>query len=356
MAGAAGVPWIERALKSGVDTVHPNVNEALRAELLRLLATRGDARALEALRDTRSNDPVVRACRLSVLSLETDRQALVEALQHENARVRRTALQRLRHADIDPVFALELQQIARLDPDTEVRALAIEVLSNTQHVALEWLQARLFDRELSVRAVAMRELARLDCSRARAALADRLSAAPSRDGLAALRALARCDANTLSTTLDVLRRTLSVPDTALRAEAASAADSLAWLRVPTWLSNALEHDPVAAVRFAIARALQRTQPAMAQRALRGLARGDNAMVSVQAAAVLAESGDATARSIVSAARTHREANVRRAAFRALGAITQAATLKDATLLAAGLEDADVGVRLAAAGALLRAAL
>jgi len=344
-AGAAGLPWVRRALEG-----QPTPPVAVQAELQAMLVARGDADAVGWLLTNDATDATSVACRLGVMDPETEHATLMAGLHHAGAHVREVALRRLR-ATLTPPEALELGELARLDPDANVRATAIEALTARQLVDAQWLGQRLDDRDLSVRTLVMRALAELDCAAAREALSDRLLGAPSSDGLAAARAMARCGPEALDVAATAVRRTLASTNAALRAEAATTADRFAWLRVPEWFAQAMTSDPVPAVRLALTLSVALTQPELAQQQLRALAQNDNRMVALQAAVALAEAGDEPALQMVVRARTQQDVVVRRVAFRALGRL-----VRGGAWLASGLDDADANVRLTAASGLLRATL
>lgn len=342
-AGAAGVPWVRRALEG--QRAAP-----VQAELQAMLAARGDTDAVSWLLASDASDATSVACRLGLVDAEAEHAALMTGLHHAGARVREVALRRLRNR-LTPPEALELRELSRLDPEANVRAAAIEALTGRRLVDPQWLRQRLDDRDLSVRALVMRELAALDCAVAREGLSDRLLGAPSSDGLAAARALARCGPEALDVAVTAVRRTLASTNAALRAEAATTADRFAWLRVPEWFAQAMTNDPVPAVRLALTLSVALTQPELAQQQLRALTQSDNRMVALQAAVALAEAGDEQALQTVAQARTQQDVAVRRVAFRALGRL-----VRGGAWLASGLEDEDANVRLTAASGLLRATL
>ncbi len=345
MAGAAGVPWTRLALRGATA-----VRRETRLALWLALARRGDETAISALRQTTDNDGATVAARLSVIDEAAFRRALAEALRHSSAPARHAALTRLRTSPVDSALRLELEALARHDPEAEVRATAIDVLTQPPPVSIAFVEAMLTDRDALVRSVAMRALARLDCTRAYALLAERLSAPPTRDGLAAIRALVPCGAPVLAASLDALRRSLLVSDNALRAEAAMTANAFRWLRVPDWLAHVMAHDPAPAVVLGLSLALQATQPEIARATFHKLATAQHPVVSVQAAASLADMDDAAGLALLRTARAHADPVTRRAAYRALG------RHGDLRERAPGLDDRDATVRLAAAGSILRAAL
>lgn len=353
MAATAALPWIARARQTHHEHATSVISEALNAELLSLLAARGDTDAVTELQRSASRDPIVTACRIAVLDPNDHRTEIRVALQHSSERVRAAALRRLQHAAWDPALMVEVAERARLDPIPKVRADALETLASQGRSAIELLEARLLDPDPLPRAVAMRELSRLDCTRAHASLAHWLSDAPSRDGLAAVRALSRCGNATIAQTVDQLRRALAASEVLLRSEAATTADTLAWLTIPEWIAGPLAHDPVASVRLALALAVQPTHPRAARTVLMQLAQGVTSMVSVQAAATLAAQGDPSATKFLLAARTQRDPKLRRVAFVALGRVALGRGHAQASALEVGLHDEDVSVRLATAGTLLR---
>lgn len=342
-AGAAGLPWVRHALEG-------QPTPPVLAELQAMLAARGDADAVTWLLTNDATDVTTVACRLGVVDAEADHAALMAGLHHAGARVRDVALRRLR-SNLTPQEALELRELSRLDPDANVRATAIEGLAARGLVDALWLRQRLDDPDLSVRTLVMRALAELDCAVARETLSDRLLGAPSSDGLAAARAMARCGPEALDVAVTAVRRTLASSNAALRAEAATTADRFAWLRVPDWFAQAMTSDPVPAVRLALTMSVALTQPELAQQQLRALMRSDNRMVSLQAAVALVEAGDEQALQTVVQARTQQDVAVRRAAFRALGRL-----VRGGAWLASGLDDEDANIRLTAASGLLRATL
>jgi hypothetical protein len=352
-AGSAALPWIARARETHGQS-STALTEAIQAELAGLLAARGDADAVRELRRSTSNDSSALACRIAVLSPNEDQAELRAALQHSSERVRAAALRRLRRTALDPTLILNVTERARLDPVANVRAEALETLATMATVptqrahTIELLEASLTDVDPLPRAVAMRELATIDCTHAHTTLARWLSGAASRDGLAAVRALSQCGDALIARTIDQLRRALAASDVTLRSEAAATADAVAWVTVPDWIATALAHDPVPAVRLALALALRPTHPAAAHATLVDLIESPTSMVSVQAATILAAGGDPQAIEILRTARTQRDAKLRRVAFVALGHVPGRESD-----LEIGLRDLDVTVRLAVAGTLLR---
>lgn len=356
MAGAASTEWITVALARDRTTeAGQHLGDATRAALLEQLADRGNDDAITELQDTTSTDPIVIAWRTRQLDTDTQRSQLLAALEHAASRVRLAATRVLANATQDATTTLALTQRARLDPDASVRAAALEALAKQHDAAFEVIAAQLEDRDALVRSVAMRELAKIDCARAETTLAPLLSGAASEGGLAAVRALSGCDAATIERHIEHLRRALASTNVTLRLDAAATANAVAWLQVPEWIATPLAHDPVAAVRLALAIALQTTQRDAALSTFRELARNDVSMVSLQAATSVAtaeHASEADAEAAVAtlrAGRVQRDALLRRVAFRALGRLS--GRLAD---LEAGLYDEDTSVRLAAAGALLRA--
>jgi len=347
-AGTAGLPWIERALRADEESPTSPNGEAIHAELLLVLASLGDVDAARTLRGSTSSDPVALACRIAVLEPSDHLGELRMALQHTSERVRVAALRRLRDIALTPDLLLAVTERSRIDPTPSIRAEALTTLAAQGSSVIETLEAQLLDRDLLPRSVAMRELARIDCPRALDKLAGWLSAAPSRDGMAAVRALAKCGDSVIARTIDQLRRALASSDVGLRSEAAATADAMAWRELPDWIATPLAHDPVPSVRLALALAVRPTHPEAARATLTQLARGPISMVSVQAAAFLAAHGEPSATTVLRAALTQRDAKLRRVAFTALGAAPG-----HASELATGLRDPDFNVRLATAGALLR---
>lgn len=348
MAGSAALPWITQALSPDADQRTSVLAPSIHAELLSVLAARGDFDAITQLRDSVSDDPVAYACRLAVITPTDHLDDLRAALLHSSDRVRTAALRRLRDGTLTAELRLAVTERARLDPAPSVRAAALETLAAEGAVSIDTLEARLADADPGPRAAAMRELARLDCAHAHARLARWLSDVPSHDGLAAVNALAGCGDAIIGQTTDHIRRALASSDIALRSQAATTADRLAWRTLPDWIATALSRDPVRSVRLALALAVRPTQPGPARVTLRELAAAPLSVVAVQAATVLASDGDAHATKVLRGAAVHPDAKLRRLALVALSRIP-----RHVVTVADGLDDAAIEVRLAAAGAVLR---
>jgi HEAT repeat protein len=349
LAGTAGTPVLERlAVSEGVTPV--------RLAALEALARRGriDARlALRALAD--DDDPQVVAASILGMDPALDQELLLTLARSPHVRVRRNALDALAARAEDEAVAALLAEAARSDADPTVRATAVRALGRAGTDAVAMLRERLSDADPGVRLAAVAALAASDAMRG--ALAPMIEVATSVTGIEAARLLLAHGVPTgelASAARAFLGRALSASDPTLRAQAGVAVASLPLDREPPLdaLRAALRSERDPEVRLSLARALFRHDEEAARGVLAELLGAEGAMPRVQAAALLASSGDARAREVlVEVLASDAPSIVRRTAARALA---RDALAPDAARNA--LVDDDALVRIYAAGGILAAAV
>jgi hypothetical protein len=320
---------------------------ALRARALLALAGRGDAAAKVALRsklDTDDSD--VRAAAIASLDPESDAELLAALTEHPASSVRLAAVKVLLRAAPRAETRLRLERVTGHDPDLRVRAAGLLALARQGVSAFDAVLGRLDDSERSVRMAAIDVLVDLDFVRAERELERSLGAAPSAEGIEAARALLGADrAHPPATARVQLERALGDRDGALRAQAAVALMSLRDASLRPLAEERAKLERVRGVRLCLAVALSAEQAAGREQ-LSALM-GAQDVVSGQAALELARHGDALALARLQSLLHARDAVVRRLAARALGH-----DLHRGHDARSALVDADPGVRIAAAAAIL----
>lgn len=323
----------------------------VRAEALDVLASRGDedARALlYGLLD--SDDAEVVALAIGAMEVQEDAERLVSFLAHEDAGVRRAAALRL-GASQDALALNALLDLARVDSDASVRGAAVQALGGFGADAMGALDDRMSDPESSVRMAAVRSIVRADRENAGDHLRPLLETPPNNVGIEAARVIASVEASGVPLARAYLVRVLREGDATLRAQAAVALVAIP--RQPntdTILLALMRSETDAMVRFGIARALQGEFPTEAKAALRALMQGEG-MPGLQSAVILAEEHEEAALRVLEAtAADGAHSLLRRVAVRALAREAQRPDL-----VRPYLRDADVLVRIHAAGGMLAAA-
>jgi HEAT repeat protein len=329
-----------------------------RAQALALLARFGDPIAREILRGKLEDaDSSVRAAAVEALDPESESDAaLLRALcDAPGSATRLAAVQKLARATLGAATLQLLARVARLDPALRVRMAALFGLGRQGPDAADAIEALLEDAEPAVRLGAIGELARVDRARASLRLAQYLGGSPTAEGVEAARVLLSAreapvppsagQAPTSAAARSQLERALADPDNAVRAAAAVALMSLRDPQLAALAQARVEHEAVRSVRLCLALALG-PERADGRSVLKKLTAARD-LVAAQAAAELARHGDHDALVIVLTLRESRDAIVRRVAVHAL-----ALDLGRANDVRAALLDADPGVRIAAAGAIL----
>jgi ParB family chromosome partitioning protein len=320
-----------------------------RAQALALLARLGDRAAREQLRGKLDDaDASVRAAAVEALDPEADAAALRALCDAPASATRLAAVQKLARATPSAETMQLLVRVARLDPALRVRVAALLGLGRQGPAAADAIEGLLEDTEPAVRLAAMSELAQVDRARASSRLAPYLSGNPTPEGVEAARVLlSDVTEPTAAAARSQLERALTHRDNAVRAAAAVALMSLRGPQLAALAQARVEHEAVRSVRLCLALALG-AERADGRASLTALTRARD-LVSAQAAAELARRGDAAALGILLGLRQSRDAVVRRVAVRAL-----AQELGRANEVRAALLDADPGVRIAAASAILAA--
>jgi hypothetical protein len=160
--------------------------------------------------------------------------------------------------------------------------------------------------------------------------------------------------------IDVFSRALVSGDPALRGRAATTCRGLRELACEPWvLRDRVRREPNPEVKLLIALAIGPADP-LAREALASLAHEQRTLISIEAAAELAASGDASYQRTLAKALDHPDARVRVSALRAVARLSSGGALEgqsDPTLgarVAGQLADRDERVRTAAAVAMLAA--
>jgi HEAT repeat protein len=324
---------------------------AIRARALGLLARFGDRIARAELRDDLATaDPDLKVAAVEALDPEADAPLLRLLCETPSLALRLSAVQKLARAPANADNALLFARVARLDPALPVRIAALYALGRQGPAVADAIETRLDDAERGLRLAAVSALVQADYPRAALRLERYLADNPTPEGIEAARALLSANAaHAPAAARTQLEHALAHHDNALRAAAAVVLMSL---RDPSFAALAVEHaqsEAVRSVRLCLALSLGASQPA-GRSALTQLANAQD-VVSAQAAAELARSGDRAALQKLMELRTSRAPAVRRAVARAL-----ASELGHAHDARAALLDADPSVRIAAAGAILGAAV
>ena len=324
-----------------------------RARALQILARRGDGNAralLFGLAD--SDDPEVVALALSMADPDDDGARLLEALEHPSASMRREAALRLGEGHLGREPLLRLSELARVDPEAQVRSAAVRALGGAGDAGWDPIRERLSDPECSVRMASIRSLVRIDRERAREPIGALLSAPPSPAALEAARVLAMAgDDGDAVVARAYLHAAILQAGSTLRSQAAVALVSLPPdPATDIALRRALAGEEERTVRLGLARALlrHRGSESDARAALAALTEGDD-MAALQASLLLAGYGDATVDAIQQFLETGDPVE-RRVAARGLA--------RDAgrpDLVRPALRDEDALVRVHAAGGLVAAA-
>ena len=346
LAGTAADPALDR-LAEGAD------DPAIRARALGVLVTRGDSGARAELRGMLDSDDtriVAEAAR--TLDAPDDTPKLLELLVHTGGDVRAAAARGLAGAAPAGSVYVALAEAARVDPIPKVRAAAVRSLGAFGAQAFETLRERLSDADQSVRMAAVGALVEADRPQALAVVGSLLEMAPSPAGVEAARVIAASGGEGAETARAFLRRALVSGEANVRSHAAVALSGLPDNEslVPA-LAEALESEQDPQVRRALASILadRPATRAKALEALRAMMTEEEGMARVQAAAALAEHEPAAAIPVLTEAMQEGEPDVRRTAARALA---RDALSPDAARTA--LRDADVLVRIHAAGGILAA--
>jgi hypothetical protein len=308
------------------------------------LAALGDGDARDRLRELLHSE----SSELRALALEAEPEPEPErvraALGAAQAELRRAGVQAARRlasrSGLEPV----LIELVRLDPDPGVRAAAALALTAAGDAAAGALDAALQDPVASVRSAALDALWAVAPERAELRVARLWGTDPGSESLeAARRALgAGVPPERAARAREHLLRGLSAAAFALRAQAAVAL-AADLTHVGDALAAQLAVERVPSVRLALALALG---PPRASTALEELSAGAD-VAAAEAAAALARHSQQAGLERLRALRSSRLAAVRRVAYTALGR-----ELGRVSELRAGLSDADAGVRLACAGAVL----
>lgn len=343
------------AANAALESLAHDESPLVRAASLEILASRGQTSARNDLRAYLNDaDPVVRSHALAALDVVDEANVLAEALAHPTSLVRMKAAQRAATGTVVPELFLALTTVARNDPEVSVRAAAVRALGRAGPTAIETLRDRLSDPAESVRTAAVGALAMADRARAREILGSLLDMGPNAASLEAARVLAMPNGADESGVVDArafLLRGLAAEDVNLRTQSAVA---LAGLREDATMNDALlqtmESDGDSSVRILLAGSLlnRASTEARARTLLHALLQTEGA-TGVQAAALLARDHDRDAMHVLAAATRSPSPVLRRISVRA---VARDAMLPD--LVRRSLLDADVSVRLAAAGAILSA--
>ena len=309
------------------------------------------------------HDPLVRAAAIEafVASDAGDAARLIAWCADEDVQVRRAACMHL--GELAPsANALEvLTDRARSDSDVRVRASATRALGDHGEAAALALRERLADAEPSVRGAALEALLRADRSTGRQAALAMLSTPLSAATVDAARLLMTpLDRNAPPTEEDItharrhLRDALLASDPQLRGQAALALTAVGAhddAEVEP-LRPLLATEPDVGVRLSLARALLSRGNTRddARHALSVLLSTDHGMTGLQAAVVLAPLGDEQAIALLQQRCLSDEVALRRVAARSLA--RDAMRPGDVRPL---LHDAEMSVRIQAAGGILAAA-
>ena len=318
---------------------------AVRAEALRLRAELGDEAARRSLRGLFDHpNPEISDSAVLALNPEQDLPAVEAALRSPRSGRRAAALTLLRKAK--PEHRALLIETARFDPSPQLRAAALYTLERYGREAADGLEAATQDPDEHVRAAALNGLARVAPERAELLLDRQLGAAVSTRSIdAAITLLSLEPPRQEARARAALSAALQSPDTALRAQAATALARLPAERLDrAQLRASLRTEKAPSVRLALALALGPEDPS-AQRALAELS-SSFSLIGAQAAAELA-AGSGKARTRLVAFSTHSSALVRITTARLI-----ARELHDPAPITQLLADANWQVRDAAAGAVL----
>lgn len=351
LAGTEGLPVLDRLSRQ-------SEHEVVRARALEILARRGDSGATAALRGMLdSEDAQVVAAAVTTLDATDDVDALLGYLTHTSGDVRSAAARTLRGSAPVGRARAALAEAARVDPLPSVRSAAVRSLGVYGPEAFEPLRERISDPDGAVRMAAVGALMSADGDRAAAVIAGLLEMTPTRAGIEAARVLAdRSDAQQGAegavTARAFLRRALVATETDLRSQAAVALSSLRDTSgLDDVLAELLDGETEVRVRLAVAGILLHRpgHEAGGRAALEALLPAGD-MPAIQAAALLAQdTGHRPARRTLARAMRSSEAELRRAAARALA---RDAMEPDAARRA--LRDPDAIVRIHAAGGILAA--
>lgn len=349
LAGTPPLPAWERLSRDAP----PNV----RAQAWAHLARSGDSKArakLQAL--DASGCPEARAARLRALRASLAMDDLLDALESHYAVERIAAAEALAAHAPDATARHALAEAARVDPDPSVRARATRSLGRFGEAAANALRGRLDAEQPRVREAAMSALLRVDAGAAISTLQRLSRGAPEPEGIRAARHLLSYDLRhdlppeIRRDTRRYLKRALDARETKLRSLAAVTLDGLptaAW--TVEVAQRRLETECEPSVRLALASALL-DAPAFEARArevLCDLIRHPG-MPGLQAAVLLADQTHdegATQRIL-------RDLDAGSSARRRVSARATALQLGRPHRAREALRDSDVGVRLAAAGAIL----
>jgi len=320
----------------------------LRAQALRLRLALGDEDARQPLRALASHaDPTVADAGYAALDPDADWPLLLDALSSPRSARRSAALSVLGRAPGTAAGRHEaLGQVARFDPEPQLRAAALACLERVGQGAAPIFEAALQDGDAEVRSAARRGVLRVDPERGRALLDQQLGAAVSSESIAAAVALLGAQPPLeAERARALLMAALTSPDATLRARAAG---SLALVpeaqRDRTLLRERLEAEKVRSVRFSLALALGAAD-ADANKALIDLSQSAD-LTGAQAAAELA-ARDTQARERLRGLTGHSTVLVRATAARLI-----ARELHESDPLVKLLADSAWQVRSAAAGAVL----
>lgn len=343
--GTRASPWLEQ-LSEADEPVH------VRAAALQTRLELGDGGARSALRKLlASADPEVIDRAYAALDPEHDRALLVAALRAPRMARREQALRLLARVDPpDPSLLPALIEVARFDPEPQLRAAAMRALARYGAPARAAEDAALHDASESVRAAALEVLPELQPTAAEALLSEQLGATESASSIAAAATLLRMRPPREPARAEAaLIRALTSGDGALRAQAASTLRTLPpSAAMLASVRERLASEPLPEVTLLLCLALPPNDND-ARATLERLMRGGG-MVAVQASAELVRRS-ATEKDVASARLTalrgHASPLVRRAVAHALASATHRAEA-----IVPMLADASAEVRSAAAGAVL----
>lgn len=308
----------------------------------------------EALGD--SSGAEARAARLRALGASLPRDTLLDALESPYSGERLAAAEALAAHAPDAAARHALAEAARLDPDPAVRTRATRSLGRFGKPAADRLRRRLGAEEPRVREAAMDALLRADAGAAIPILKRLLHGTPEPEGIRAARRLLSygrrhsLPAEVLDDARHYVERALNARETKLRSLAAVTLDGLpttAWTAEVARGRLETEREP--SVRLALASALL-DAPASEARAHEVLCEliQNPGMPGLQAAVLLAgRSGNEAATQ-----RILRDLDADSSARRRVSARATALQLDRPHRARTALRDPDVGVRLAAAGAIL----
>ena len=327
----------------------------VRAQALRLSLVLGDEDARAPLRELSSSaDPKVVDAAYAALDPDGDWPLLLDALRAARKERRAAALASVSRSaragnedrELRARQRQALSEVARFDPEPQLRAAALSALARHGVEALSAFEAGVQDADADVRSAALRGMLGLDPERARTLLDQQLGAAVSSESIDAAIALAALSpAREPERAWSLLAAALVSPDASLRARAAGSLQLVPErVRDVAFLRTRLEAEPSRSVRLSLALALGNADPKAVQ-ALVGLSESAD-LTGAEAAAELAPR-DEQARKRLRALTSHTTLLVRATAARLI-----ARELHESDPLVKLLADASWQVRSAAAGAVL----